>query len=293
MEFSFPRYLLAKQSVDDRALNKDALATLRAALPPEPLAIIEVGGGVGTMAARLLRWDLVRRAHYTLVDEMPENIAFARTWLPEWAVAYGLDAGEADAGRLRLHDGQREMRLTLREADMFDFIRGAPEPADLLIAHAVLDLLPMPESLPGLFSLSRGLAWLTINFDGLTSFEPIFDAQLEAEIIALYHHSMDTRPGGGDSRSGRHLFAQLAGVGAQILSAGASDWVVHPVDGCYPEEEAYFLDCILGFFESTLNGHPDLDPGAFADWLQRRREQVARGELVYIAHQIDFLVKVP
>ena len=278
--------------MDDRALNKDVLAALRDALPPEPFAIIEVGGGVGSMAARLLRWDLVRRARYTLVDEMPENIAFARAWLPEWAAENGLEAVETEAGGLRLYDGGRELRLALHEADMFDFIRGLPEPADLLIAHAVLDLLPMPESLPGLLSLSRGLAWLTINFDGLTCFEPVFDAQLEAEIERLYHHSMDTRPGGGDSRSGRHLFAQLAGAGVQILSAGASDWVVHPVDGRYPAEEAYFLGCILAFFENTLGNHPELDPGYFAGWLERRREQVARGELVYIAHQMDFLVRV-
>jgi hypothetical protein len=27
-------------------------------------------------------------------------------------------------------------------------------------------------------------------------------------------------------------------------------------------------------------------------WLKERRAQIERGELVYIAHQIDFLVKV-
>ena len=36
MKYSFPNYLLAKQSVDDRALNKDVLAALKANLPEEP-----------------------------------------------------------------------------------------------------------------------------------------------------------------------------------------------------------------------------------------------------------------
>ena len=293
MEISFPRYLLSKQNVDDRALNKDVLAALRTALPPEPLAIIEVGGGIGTMAARLLRWEVIRRAEYTLVDEMAENIAFARGWLPAWAAENGLKAEALGPGELRLHDDRRELRMHLRQVDLFDYVREEPLPADLLIAHAVLDLLPMPESLAGLFALTRGLAWLTVNFDGVTGFEPPVDPTLDAQIEALYHHSMDTRPSGGDSRCGRHLFAHLRQYGAQILATGASDWVVYPQGGTYPEDEAAFLAFILDFFESTLSGHPDLDAGAFRDWLATRREQIARGEMVYIAHQIDFLVRVP
>jgi len=35
-----------------------------------------------------------------------------------------------------------------------------------------------------------------------------------------------------------------------------------------------------------------LDANTFADWLSKRREQIERGELVFIAHQMDFLVKV-
>ncbi len=35
MEYSFPHYLLSKQSVDDRALNKDVLSALKANLPAE------------------------------------------------------------------------------------------------------------------------------------------------------------------------------------------------------------------------------------------------------------------
>ena len=85
MKYPFPRYLLSKQTVDDRALNKDVLAALKANLPKEPLSIIEVGGGIGTMLARLLRWNIFSRAEYTLVDEMEENIRFARSWLPDWA----------------------------------------------------------------------------------------------------------------------------------------------------------------------------------------------------------------
>ena len=91
MEYSFPRYLLSKQSVDDRALNKDVLSALKANLP-QNMTITEVGGGIGTMLARLLRWDVITHADYSLVDEMEENIHFARGWLPVWAREHGFQA---------------------------------------------------------------------------------------------------------------------------------------------------------------------------------------------------------
>ena len=291
MNYSFPRYLLSKQSVDDRALNKDVLSALKANLSTEALTIIEVGGGIGTMLARLLRWNVIAKANYTLVDEMEENIRFAHTWLPEWARKNGLETEEIGTNELYIFDARRDLRVQLVQADVFDFIEQKAEPADLLIAHAFLDLLPMPDSLPKLFSLTENLAWLTVNFDGVTSLEPVVDPGLDAKIERLYHESMDSRPSGGDSRSGRHLFGHLKQAGTEIVSAGASDWVVYPVDGQYPADEAYFLQFILHFFEESLGGHPELDAVFFADWLEKRRGQVDRGELVYIAHQMDFLAR--
>jgi hypothetical protein len=175
--------------------------------------------------------------------------------------------------------------------EVMEFIGRQPVPADLLIAHAFLDLLPMPESMPKLLSLTKDLAWLTINFDGMTTFEPAIDPGLDEKIERLYHETMDTRPTGGDSLAGRHLFGHLRAADADILAAGASDWVVYPRDGKYPPEEAYFLHFILHFFEESLTGHPALDSGAFCAWLEARRAQIERGELIYIAHQMDFLAR--
>jgi hypothetical protein len=291
MEYSFPHYLLSKQSVDDRALNKDVLTALRTNLPDEPIKIIEVGGGIGTMLARLLRWDVISQADYVLVDEMAENIEFAQEWLLKWAEENGLEI-EGGTNALQIYDANRDVCVRLVQADVFDFIAQNPTPADLLIAHAFLDLLPMPESMSKLLSLTNNLAWLTINFDGVSTFEPVIDPELDAQIERLYHETMDTRPSGGDSQSGRHLFGHLKQVGAKIEVAGSSDWVVYPVEGQYPDEEAYFLQFILHFFKGSLGNHPDLDKAAFANWLDKRRRQVERGELIYIAHQMDFLVKI-
>jgi hypothetical protein len=48
----------------------------------------------------------------------------------------------------------------------------------------------------------------------------------------------------------------------------------------------------LHFFETSLTGQPELDQARFAGWLAQRRRKVEKAELVYIAHQMDFLVRV-
>ncbi|RJP53970.1 MAG: hypothetical protein C4557_03890 [Anaerolineaceae bacterium] len=292
MDYSFPRYLLAKQSVDDRALNKDVFNALTANLPRGPIRIIEVGAGIGTMVKRLVNWDVIRHAEYVLVDEMAENVEYASAWIPEWAGKAGLSVERSAENQLRVFDSSRNVRIQSERADVFDFIQKNKTPADLLIAHAFLDLLPMPESLTKLLALTNDLAWLTLNFDGMTTFEPVIDAALDETIERLYHGTMDARPSGGSSKSGRGLFTHLRNAGAEILSAGASDWVAHGANGKYPQDEAYFLHFILRFFEESLKGCGELNKDVLADWLRKRHEQIERGELTYVAHQLDFLAKI-
>jgi SAM-dependent methyltransferase len=284
LNFSFPHYLASKKSVDDRALNRLVWQRLAQELSSrdktQPLEVLEIGAGIGTMCERVMEWGLLTNARYTAIDNEAENVAAARTRLAGWL-------GEASAG----------VALAVEQADVFDFAARSAEQAryDLLIAHAVLDLFDITRALPRLLSLLKpgGLCYFTINFDGATIFEPTIDPALDAQIETLYHRSMDERvtdgQPSGDSRSGRHLFHLLPAVGVEILAAGSSDWVVYGVDGRYPQDEAYFLHCILHFFESTLTGHPELDGPAFAAWLAERRKQIAAGTLVYIAHQMDFV----
>lgn len=291
MEYSFPRYLLSKQSVDDRALNKDVFNALKSHLPQKPLRIIEVGGGIGTMVKRLASWDVICKAEYVLVDEMAENVEYASAWIPQWAEEASLSVERSAEDQIRVFNSNRDVQIHLEQADVFDFIQKNKTPADLLIAHAFLDLLPMPENLTKLLTLTNGLAWLTLNFDGVTTLEPTVDAALDERIERLYHRTMDERQTGGDSKSGRHLFAHVRHTGAEILAAGASDWVVYGANGKYPQDEAYFLHFILHFFEESLKGNTELDENVFADWLRKRHEQIEHGELTYVAHQLDFLVK--
>jgi SAM-dependent methyltransferase len=296
--FSFPRYLSAKRTVDDRALNRSVWKSFRQALGElaQPARILEIGGGTGAMFQRLVGWGALRDGHYTLLDESDENIAAAHQSLPDWGQEQGWLASKRGE-QLQFTNAGSCLDLDLVTGDLFDFIlRSQQAPAwDVVVAHAFLDLVDIPRTLPLLRSLARpgSLFYLTINFDGLTAFEPVIDARLDEQIVRLYHQTMDDRLSNGlpsgDSRSGRHLFSWLPQSGFEILSAGSSDWTVYPCAGQYQDDEAYFLNCILHFFEESLSQHPELSPQHLAGWLARRREQLARGELVYLAHQFDFL----
>ena len=123
--------------------------------------------------------------------------------------------------------------------------------------------------------------------------QPIIEPTLDELIERLYHQTMDSRiiagQPSGDSHAGRHLFTHLQNSGATILAAGASDWVVFPTAQGYPADEAYFLHFIIDTIAGSLSGHPDLDLTRFREWITARHAQVECGELIYIAHQLDFV----
>ncbi len=309
MPIDFIRYLLAKQTVDDRALNKDVVNLLRQELskhPAEkPLRIIEIGAGIGTMVARLVRWRLLPpQVEYILVEPQATYLKYAQSWLSNWGIEHGWKSSFPSENELLMNNSAESVRCSFVCARLHDYAKNTPSQADLVIAHAVLDLMPMPESLYQLLDLIHpgGLAWLTLNFDGVTIFQPeltLSDLQIElpfpldAYIENLYHKTMHSRPEGGDSQTGRHLLHYLlqAQRNVEILATGASDWIVYPKNHTYPPEEAFFLDCILHFFEESLHEYPGLEASLLDAWLKKRRAQIKTGELIYIAHQLDVLFR--
>ncbi len=279
MEYDFARYLAAKETVEERALNGAVRAALARALRPGPLDVLEVGAGAGAMVARLAGHEITS-GRYTAVDADPANAA---------------------ALRQRFATGSLPVELEVVTADVYAFVgqmRGRRQ-WDVLVAHAFLDLVDAPRLLPELFALLRpgGHFYFPINFDALTAFQPLIDPAFDEQVIAAYHRTMDERrhdgrPTGG-SRAGRELLTHIPAAGGDIIAAGASDWVVWPRDGAYPADEAYFLRHMLHFFESSLTGRPELDAARLQEWLARRRAQIDAGELILIVHQLDLCGRVP
>lgn len=275
----FQRYLSAKRSVDARAFNQgvwSALVNHLGAEKPEQLRILELGGGIGSLAARILKAQLAPQAQYTLVDVDPANIGLARQ---------ALDPFQKTAS----------IEIEFIAQDAYAFLDAhAGQQWDLLVAHAFLDLLDLATAVPRFMAALEpgGLFYFPINYDGLTAFEPPADPEFEADLLAAYDRSMDERrvdsQPSGDSRTGRHLFARLAAAGAEVLAAGPSDWLVYPHQGAYPEDEAFFLEFILATIKAEMRETPGIDPERLAAWLRTRRHQLADAELVYLAHQLDF-----
>jgi SAM-dependent methyltransferase len=293
--FDYARYLAAKTTVDDRALNRPVLAELRRLMPAGAPRVLEVGAGLGTMVARLMDWGAVGAGEYILLDTERELLDRSRQWLSDWAAARGLRCDPLPDG-LQLG----ELRVRLVHAELGEYLAaGHGGLADVLIANAVLDLVEVPAVLPGLLRLlvPGGVYWFTINYDGETIFEP--GHPLDDQVMWAYHRDMDERirygRPAGDSRTGRRLFRHLRDAGAPALAAGSSDWVVSAgPDGSYPGDEAYFLRSILSTIESALRSREDrVAPADLAGWLAVRHRQLAAGELVYIAHQLDFAGRSP
>jgi SAM-dependent methyltransferase len=295
MTWDYARYLAAKTAVDDRALNRQVLAELCRLMPAGAPRVLEVGAGLGTMVARLMDWGAISAGEYILLDADRQLLDRSRRWLCDWAAARGLRSDLLPDG-LQLGD----LRVRLLHAELGGYLEDAhAAPADVLIANAVLDLVDVPAVLPGLLRLLApgGVYWFTINYDGESIFAP--GHPHDDQIMQAYHRDMDERVRygrpAGESRTGRHLFHNLRAAAAPALAVGSSDWVVSAgPDGNYPGEEAYFLRSILGTIQNALRNRLDwVEPAHLTDWLGVRRRQLATGELVYIAHQLDFAGRSP
>lgn len=295
MTESFQRYLRAKRTVDDRALDRGLIDTLREQLSDRaagtdgPIRVLEAGAGIGTMLTRFIEWDVLPAGdvRYTAVDIESEHVATIPNYLREW----GADSeGVVIEDGLTVATGDRCIEIETVAADAVDYASDAAG-YDLLVGAALLDIIDR-DALPALLSALAGGGhyYFPITFDGATRFHPSHPADKAVE--SRYHDHMDQKPG-GNSRAGGAILTRLHRLDGATLSAVAgSDWVVRPANGTYPADEAYFLRYILDTVENAVREVADDDFDAVDDWLARRREQVATAELLYCTHQLDFLGRI-
>ncbi len=316
------RYLEAKRTVDDRALHRPTIDSLRRALTGDsgPIRIVEAGCGTGSMLRRLLAWDVLPdTVVYHGFDLDPAVVDSATTELLTWgeAAGYTVDrvtateefettAGEVGGTTIALsaNDGTT-VRATFAVGDAVERGRQLDATYDLLVGCAVFDLLDLEEAIEPLASLvPGGLVYAPITFDGETFFRsaatddaPTVRPERERAVVTAYHESMDapTRPGG--SRTGRELLSALPAAGCGIRAAGAAGWLVTPP---YPGDEAYFLHHLIDGIESavvdaqrTTGGTTQLAREAVQTWGDRRHRAVSAETLVYGAHNLDVLAAVP
>ncbi|MFC6756214.1 hypothetical protein ACFQER_05320 [Halomicroarcula sp. GCM10025894] len=277
MTDSFQRYLRAKRTVDDRALDRRLVESLRAELAARaaehsgPLRVLEIGAGIGTMLTRFLDWDVLPECdvEYVALDVQADNVAAMAGYLTEWAV--DSDVTVDDDAPITLEDGTRQVTVESVVADAIDYAdghdavgHGGRPGYDLLVGAALLDILDR-EALGTLLGTVApgGLYYFPITFDGATRFRPPHPA--DSAVEGRYHDHMDAKPG-GDSRAGGAVLERLQRLGgATLLGVAGSDWVVRPVDGTYPGDEAYFLRHILDTVEGAV-GEQAVPRGSTTGW---------------------------
>ena len=284
------RYLKAKAAVDDDALNEVVLGPLLdhfGGTGRPFLRVIELGAGVGSTYLRLLENLLIGIGRYTMVDLDAESLAEAQCVSEK-------NPGSAKPGAFAL-DTVVEDAIGYLKRQANDGSK-----ADLIVAQALVDLLNVPQFLEATANALSpgGYLYLPITFDGETVFGPQIDADLDKRIVAAYHATMDARrtPDGlptGGSRAGQSLLRALPEAGFTVMEEGSSDWEVVPQDGAYPHDVAYFLHHIVNFVWESLRDGAEIPIGTLREWIATRHAQIERGELVYIAHQLDVLARKP
>jgi SAM-dependent methyltransferase len=293
-----PRYLAAKKSIDDRALNRFVWETLRRALPrtteSAPAKILEIGCGIGTMLARIVDWGLLTGpATYVATDCEAGHLRLARHYLSDWATERGHALSWSGDQRGVLRTVDTEISLVFETVSAEDLARRTASSGTfhLVIAHAVLDLIDLPVVLPGLLAqlTDKGLAYLTCNFDGDTCFLPEYPGTEEREILRCYHASMESRLAGA-SHTGRRLLSLLQRPSLELLAAGGSDWVIHPWDAGYSTDEAFFLHALIAMVEREL-AKANPPPAGLAAWARTRLQQVEAGALTLLVRNLDLLAR--
>lgn len=296
---TLPEFLVAKRPVEDRALNRGVYERFVEALAThddDPVRIVEIGVGTGSMIARLADWDgLPPAVSYRAIDIDSETLAVARRRLPDQLRDAGYSVESTNDGlraRRAVETGRnRQIDITLDVGDGFE----TQDQAAAVIAPAVLDLVSLPEAVQDVQQLlgDEGLLYAPFTFNGHTSFRPA--EALDETIERLYHRHMDEirdQPGG--SRAGQQLLTALPAAGYTVLEAGGADWVVRPVDGAYPNDESTVLAFLLSTIDGALADYPPdvLAPERRQQWVETRREQLDRGELTLVAHHLDVLARL-
>ena len=282
-------YLESKRTVDDRSRSVRVRDAFLEALPPEP-TIVEAGAGTGAVARRLSDWG-VRTGTYVGIDRDPQVLDHARRRTDERRTD---EPKDDQLGSARVDDdrfgvsNQTDRTIDFVVGDALRVLRSTGT-VDAIIAQQFMDLIDIERAFEVFSAVLApgGVIYAPLTFDGVSIFQPPHPA--DERVLEAYHASMDARIEAA-SRTGRRLATMFLNVEGRLLAMDATDAIVRPVDGSYRSAEAEFLGYILAFVERSVptEAVPEVD-----DWLETRREQLTRNELIYIAHRYDLLYRTP
>ncbi|WP_318567890.1 hypothetical protein [Salinigranum marinum] len=304
MKGDFQQYLSAKETVDDRALDRRVLDRVREDLRTSASPrVLEAGAGTAAFCRRLLGWDDVPDCTYVAVDTDADLLATGCELLLARAQDVGFEArvvdpAAADLGfsldnpefthvaTLRLR-GPARIDVHLVAGDALGVAaRGTWE---FIVAQAFADLLT-PGGVERLVSgVDRGGVYLPITFDGGTAFAPSHPD--DGAVVDAYHATMVDDSGERlGATAGRRLLTLLPELGVGLDAVGGSDWVVSPLGGAYPADESYFLRVVVDTVADAVDGH--VAPETIDAWLETRRREREENRLHFVARNLDLYGRV-
>ena len=301
-EVSFQDYLEAKYAVDDDSLNRKVFQAFAGDLSSyDSPRILDIGTGTGSMIRRVLLSDLVRlsgKVEWIGLDIEKKNLKSAAAFIPRDIKANGWKTEIGHHHILAERDGCN-LSIDLLQGDILNpAVEGKlkERPFSFIIAHAILDLLPLKKVGGIIWDLLEpgGKLYSTINYDGRTDLVPVYsDISFEKKLLQEYDRSMDQRRASGlrcgGSRTGSLLHGKLVQQGFSILDFGASDWSVGPSRGAYRGKDGVFLTAIVNTMYLEGLKHAVLDERSMHAWHRRRMGNIDERNLFLISHQTDIL----
>jgi SAM-dependent methyltransferase len=299
VDIPFHDYLEAKFALDGRSLNREVQNEFARMLPDNsPLVCLDLGTGTGASVLRLLGLAPETGLHITAVDRDQALLDVARERTAALLRQKGLNVSVEPAG-IRARQGGHEITVDFVCSDLQHFAPDrAPGSYDAVIAHAVMDLLPLRAMAERIarWLRTKGLFYSTINYDGETSLFPVYaDEAFENRILAVYDASMENRrvwdEHSGGARSGRRLHRVLGETGFEMIAYGSSDWNITPQRRTYRDGDAVCLTALLGMIRDEAARSGQFSEDLLDRWHRERSERLAAGELGLIVHQIDLLAE--
>jgi SAM-dependent methyltransferase len=284
-------YFEAKAFVDEKSLHQPTKSLFLALAQGLKGRVLDLGCGSGKMLQRLLKWGISGSTAYVGVDPDPRVV---KPFVHTFNSLFGQVETKAKENRIEI-TAPGGIQILLYTSGAEDFLRQHSQ-FEVMTSCSFFDLVDVYTVLPLVYEKLRrgGCVYFVCNFDGETHFEPVISSQLDERVIRLYHDSMRRRNltlgiPDGDYCSGRQLAPVWQRCGGGVISLGSSDWVVRPSQGEYPEEERHLLQSIINFVAQALSGSSELAAEEIDLWVRERQRQLENGELIFVAHNLDFL----